>query len=666
MFSSIRAKFLAILLPLFLLSFVVLSGVSYHVSNNALVDDADKIARRTAGEAGEYLDKVMTEKSIRLEELADHPAMRTGDRAAKIAACAAMRARTKGFDMVAYADLSGKAVSDKGVDMDRGSREYFKQVVATGKPFMTGPSVSGTTGKLITIMAYPVLTNGQVSGVVYGTVSLAELSELVGSFEYMETGYVYVVDEGGVCIGYKQLPEAVGKLNLATNGDQGLDRRLLDGFKAALGAKDPISTYYKTRKGIENKAVFTPIELEGRRWVAIACAPVTEVEAASSMLLKVMIGISALVIVIAAVIIVVVAKKLSDPIRALRDECEVINSGDLRQDKVTIDSNDELGDLAQGFNQMRKTMRGLLNNIRSQSERVASASEELTASAHQSAEAANQVAISITEIAAGVSEQSTEAAGADKVVVAIAESADGIATKADEIATVSHSAVEKVGEGRASIRDVVGHMNTINETTQTIQNSIQLLAKGSEEIQSIVEMISNIAGQTNLLALNAAIEAARAGEHGRGFAVVADEVRKLAEQSEQSSQKISDLVMRNRADMEKAVTAGEEGSASVANGMNAVQEADAVFEAISGAITELSGGVGDVSRSIRGMAKESQTMRASMDSIKGISKKNSDETQTVSAATEEQSASMQEVAAASRELASLATDLQNAVEQFKL
>ena len=451
-----------------------------------------------------------------------------------------------------------------------------------------------------------------------------------------------------------------------TKDDQGLDPRLMNGFKSALSSEEPISSYYKTRKGVENKAVFTKIELEGRKWVAIACAPVAEVEAASSMLLKVMVGISLAVILVAAAIIVVVAKKLSDPIRELRDECAVINSGDLRQDHVAIDLNDELGDLAQGFNQMRKTMRGLLNNIRSQSERVASASEELTASAHQSAEAANQVAISITEIAAGVSEQSTEAAGADNVVAAIAESADSIASKADEIAKVSHSAVEKVGEGRASIRDVVGHMNTINDTTQTIQNSIQQLSKGSEEIQSIVEMISNIAGQTNLLALNAAIEAARAGEHGRGFAVVADEVRKLAEQSEQSSHKISDLVMKNRSDMEKAVAAGQEGSASVANGMNAVQEADAVFEAISGSISELSGGVGEVSRSIRTMADESQTIRASMDSIKGISKKNSDETQTVSAATEEQSASMQEVAAASRELASLATDLQNAVEQFKL
>lgn len=235
-------------------------GQLLYVSNNALVNDADKIARRTGGMAGEFLDKVMTEKSIRLEELADHPAMRGNDRNAKIAACAAMKARTEGFDMVAYVDLAGKAVSDKGVDMDRGSRDYFKQVVATGKPVMTGPSVSGTTGKLITIMCYPVMTDGKVSGAVFGTVSLAELSELVGEFDYMETGYVYVVDESGICIGYKQLPDAVGKLNLAENGDQGLDQRLLDGFKQRLPARNrfrPITRparAWKTRRSLRRSS----------------------------------------------------------------------------------------------------------------------------------------------------------------------------------------------------------------------------------------------------------------------------------------------------------------------------------------------------------------------------------------------------------------------------
>lgn len=100
---------------------------------------------------------------------------------------------------------------------------------------MTGPSVSGTTGKLISVMAYPILENGKPVGAVYGTVKLDSLLELVGASKYMETGYVYVADQSGLCIGYKQMPDAVGKLDLfKTNAEQPLDQRLVDGFNEAV------------------------------------------------------------------------------------------------------------------------------------------------------------------------------------------------------------------------------------------------------------------------------------------------------------------------------------------------------------------------------------------------------------------------------------------------
>ena len=664
--NNIRTKFLLVLLPLFLISFILFFGISYYMSSKALFEDADVIARGVGKEVSLELEKNIQEKNLRLEALAHDKDIMYGDRTAKIMALSAAKSRSKGFAMLAYADLNGQAVSDKGQDMDRASRDYIKAVKESRKPYMTGASVSGTSGSLITILARPVIVNGQLTGIVYGTVELDVLSKLLNSFRFMDTGYVYVVDQDGIVIAHAKQTDDIGKLDLSkTESSKVIDENLVRGFKRTLEAGEPVSVDYRM-DGTDMKAVFTPVRLEGRSWVAAAAAPKVEIEADADKLLKILLGVAVAVIFIVIVVICCVTNRMAAPIRRLRDECELINQGDLRHQEHMVVSKDELGELAAGFVQMRGTIRGLLHGIQSNADQLAASAQELTAASQQSAEAANHVAASISEIAAGVVKQSESSDAASATVAEMTERTEQVSNEAEAIATVANMTVDRVAEGRKSIADVVGDMDKINTHTGTVQASINALAQSSDEISNIVEIISNIAGQTNLLALNAAIEAARAGEQGRGFAVVAEEVRKLAEESANSTQKIAALVTKIQQDMGEAVLASQESSAGVARGIQSVRSVDSVFESILISIQTLSGSVADVAKALQKTAEHTRQINGDVEDIRAVSAANARESQAVSAATEQQSASMQEIASATRSLAELAAGLQSETEKFKV
>ena len=668
--DSLKTKFLVTFLLLFLGSFLVFFGISYYMSSRALIRDADTISAQIGRSAAMDIEKVFQKHEMEVEGLSHDSALLGASKEDIVAELARYKATvSKDFAMLAYSDVEGHAVSDKGKDMDRTTREYIKKVRETQKPFMTGPSVSGTTGKLITIIAYPVFDKSdQLAAIVYGTIELDSISDIVGSIQYMESGHVYIADQDGITIAYAQQPEDVGKMDLTkteTNGKT-LDQKLVDAFIQAASTHEQVRTEYTTSKGVPSQAVMTPVELGNRTWIAVAAAPISEVRADAYTLAKILSVVGLVMLLVIAVIIYVCAVKMNQPITILKEECDILNSGDLRDRPVCYTSNDELGALAQGFAQMRETMRKLLSEIAKHAERVSASSEELTAAAQQTAEAATTTANQVVDIAEGISKQSESLGTANAAVKDISDQSEAVSTSADAIASVTEMTVAEVGRGKNAVQDIVQAMDAINTGTSTVQHSIEKLAKQSEEISQIVDVITGIAEQTNLLALNAAIEAARAGEAGRGFAVVADEVRKLAEESGNSSQKIAELVKKIQTDMKEAVDASDQSTQSVEGSRQSVQDADAIFESIQVSIEALAGGIRDVSSNITTVSEAAKSMATEMESIAKISHENASRTQSVSATTEEQSASSEEIAASTRVLAQLAQELEANVEKFKL
>jgi len=361
-----------------------------------------------------------------------------------------------------------------------------------------------------------------------------------------------------------------------------------------------------------------------------------------------------------------ITKIITRPLNTMVLVCKEFAAGDFRDKPRKLVRKDEIGQLADALANMRDSLRITFKQVNESAEQVAASSEELTANAQQSAQAANQVAESISEVAVGAEKQVHVINETSAVVEQMSAGIEQVGKNTDLVAGKSAQAAAKAKEGDKSVETAVKQMTNIEQTVNNSAQVVTKLGERSKEIGQIVDTISGIAGQTNLLALNAAIEAARAGEQGRGFAVVADEVRKLAEQSHDAAKKIATLINEIQGDTDKAVVAMSEGTREVKIGTEVVNTAGRAFREIVVLTTEVSNQVQEISTAIQQMESGSQQIVSSVKQIDGLSKQASGEAQTVSAATEEQSATMEEIASSSQALAHLAMNLREAVSKFQI
>lgn len=376
--------------------------------------------------------------------------------------------------------------------------------------------------------------------------------------------------------------------------------------------------------------------------------------------------VNILVGIVSIVISLYISQSIAKPVSHIAEIATQIANGSLHMKDVEIKTSDEIGELGESFNRMKKNLRDIIFKVANSSEQLAASSEELTASAHQSAEVSNQVAGSITEIAYGAERQANSADRITNVAKTMSDKVQQNSQTVQDVSNIAFSTSQAAEQGNQAVAQTVKQMDEIGKSANTTQATIEELSKSSQEIGEIVSLISSIAGQTNLLALNAAIEAARAGEQGRGFAVVAEEVRKLAEESNQAAHKIGTLVEKNKINLDQVVTVTQDSATGIQTGISLVDNTGATFKRIVDAIVNLSDQIKDISKSIQEISIGNQELVDSIQEIDTASKKAAAESQTVSAATEEQSASMQEIASSSQSLAMLATELQTAIAKFQL
>lgn len=378
------------------------------------------------------------------------------------------------------------------------------------------------------------------------------------------------------------------------------------------------------------------------------------------------IALSAAAFIIGIVIALYISRMISKPVQLVSQAAKQVAKGNLVIDKINVKNKDEIGELAADFNEMTANLRKLIFQVSSTSEQVAASAEEMMASADQTNSATNQVATAIQEVASGAELQSKNTNESAK---AVGEMAGGIQRVALTTSTVAESAADTTKQamvGNESLEKVIEKMKTINHTTSETNAVIKDLDRKSAEIGKIIEVITGIADQTNLLALNAAIEAARAGEHGKGFAVVADEVRKLAELSRQSASQISGLIEVIQKETHQVVEMMNKGTVEISEGTSLVEETGQTFNQILKSIENVSSEIQEVSAISEEMSASVQQVNASIEEVTKIARDSVASTSEIASATEEQLASMEEVASSSASLANLAESLREMVAKFKI
>lgn len=374
------------------------------------------------------------------------------------------------------------------------------------------------------------------------------------------------------------------------------------------------------------------------------------------------IGITVVGMVIFIAISLLIARAIVRPIKHIQHLMAEGEQGKLTTGEYQAD--DELGQLFKSYNSMIKAIEDIIWSTQEASENVVSSSEQLTASAQQNTQASEHIASTIQELAAGSMNQLNNIEETASTLNTMITSFEKIANNASVISDNAKESTNMSVQGKKSIEEVTKQMKIINHNVIGLGKTIKNLSQSLSEIGTINKAITDIAGQTNLLSLNAAIEAARAGVHGEGFSVVAEEVRKLAEQSSQSAEQITRLIETIQSDTNETVESMDSTKQVVNLGTSVVHDAGQIFEKIERAISDIVNQFSHISKDINSLSSGASKVQQSVEGIKSVAEQAADRTQNVSAATEEQLASMEEIETSSENLAKISEDLQQLVNKF--
>jgi methyl-accepting chemotaxis protein len=379
------------------------------------------------------------------------------------------------------------------------------------------------------------------------------------------------------------------------------------------------------------------------------------------------ISLSAFAVLLAAFFGFILSKNIKTNVNKIsRSILEIANAGGDLTKRIKVKSKDELAGLASDTNQLIEGISVLVREVSEMAENVSASSQQLLASAEETSRTITSIAETSSEIAAGTDQTTLKMSNSYEKMNSLEEAARFLFDQAELVKQTANDMRSVAEKGGDSVQASSTKMQNIEETMANTSQTVEALGKRSSQITTIIGTITEIAEQTNLLALNAAIEAARAGEHGRGFAVVADEVRKLAEQSQKAAKGVTEIVHSIQEEVDEIIKQNSEGVKEVIAGVEITNETNASLEDILNQTNKTTVVVNEMVDHIQATLDLSQEVANSFAQVNEIAVATASNTESTAAASEQGSAAMQEVTASASELSQQAEKLKELVSSFKI
>lgn len=376
--------------------------------------------------------------------------------------------------------------------------------------------------------------------------------------------------------------------------------------------------------------------------------------------------VSIVLTIVGILIAIITASKISKPITIVSKRMSELANGNLQHELLPITNQDEIGQLMLSANEMNEKLKQTISSIHTVSETVAASSEELAQSSNEVQSGTEQITVTMQELASGTETQASTAGDLAETMVSFQQSIHETTQEGIELKEHSDHVQNLTTTGKELMVQSTQQMAAINEIVLDSVKKVEGLNVQSAEISKLVSVIDDISNQTNLLALNAAIEAARAGEHGKGFAVVADEVRKLAEQVQFSVTDISTIVNRIQGETGNVTTALQSGYEEVKRGTTQLNQTNETFEQISVAVEDMILNINTISGNLNKVAHNSKSINAAIDEMASISQESAAGVEQTTATVEETAATMDEISKSANQLAGMAEELNSQLQQFKI